>query len=397
MKKSTAITNKFYKPLTVSMGQAVARANRYRDSLNPMRGLNMRRAVELLESYGRGEFADLMWTYAAPNLGIESADADLLALIERRVGALVELDWNIKTVDEDYPNFSATLAEDQAAALAELYYGVDNLSEAIEHLALASFRGFAHLEKVFGADGRLEVLAVIDQWNVVRDGTRGPWKYNPDALQTDFAHLPNEYLLTPERVLCREVRRPINRVGLTKVVRQNLSQKDWDAFVEIYGIPSGIIIAPPDLAQDKVGEFYEAAKNASGGSHVALPNGSDYKPNDQPRGVNPFRDHLRYLQEQLILAGTGGLLTMLTESGSGTLAGGAHADTFEIIARAEARKISEVFQRGIDREVIDRLFPGKPLLAYFELSANESVDPGEILKHAQTAAAAGLAIDADEL
>jgi hypothetical protein len=36
-------------------------------------------------------------------------------------------------------------------------------------------------------------------------------------------------------------------------------------------------------------------------------------------------------------------------------------------------------------------------LAYFELSANESVDPGEILKHAQTAAAAGLAIDADEL
>ena len=37
-------------------------------------------------------------------------------------------------------------------------------------------------------------------------------------------------------------------------------------------------------------------------------------------GTPPFRDNLDYLDRQITLLGTGGLLTMLTESGSGTLA-----------------------------------------------------------------------------
>jgi len=36
-------------------------------------------------------------------------------------------------------------------------------------------------------------------------------------------------------------------------------------------------------------------------------------------GRAPFRDHLDYLDRQITLLGTGGLLTMLAESGSGTL------------------------------------------------------------------------------
>src|SRR5260370_40378808 len=47
------------------------------------------------------------------------------------------------------PGASATLAEDQAAALRHAYDGLDNLREAIEFLALASFRGFSHLEKIY--------------------------------------------------------------------------------------------------------------------------------------------------------------------------------------------------------------------------------------------------------
>jgi hypothetical protein len=79
-----------------------------------------------------------------------------------------------------------------------------------------------------------------------------------------------------------------------------------------------------------------------------LPNGSDVKFPSETRGNQPFLERLSRLDEELVLAGTGGKLTMLAESGSGTLAGNAQADGFADIAAAEALEISEVFQKQFD-------------------------------------------------
>jgi hypothetical protein len=129
-----------------------------------------------------------------------------------------------------------------------------------------------------------------------------------------------------------------------------------------------------------------------------LPAGSTAQFSDGPRGINPFRDHMKYLQEQLVLAGTGGLLTMLAmPTGIGAGASGEHADVFATIARAEARRISEIFQKQHDARFLSNTFPGKPILAYFEIAAQESVDVGEIITHATTLATAGYQIDPAEL
>ena len=61
--------------------------NRWRDSFNPLRSINISRIVALRESYDLGQFTDLMWTYRA----IERSDADLIALLERRAAALLEM------------------------------------------------------------------------------------------------------------------------------------------------------------------------------------------------------------------------------------------------------------------------------------------------------------------
>lgn len=62
-----------------------------------------------------------------------------------------------------------------------------------------------------------------------------------------------------------------------------------------------------------------------------LPNGSDIKFVNGGGGRPPFLEHIDYLDRQIVIAATGGLLTMLAEPGSGTLAGGCaygdiHAD-----------------------------------------------------------------------
>ena len=379
-----------------ALSDLVSHWNRsYRDNLNPVRGLTMSRAVGLIESYARGEYADLMWTFGAPFNGIESADPDVSALIERRCSPLLEMDWNALIVGRE--GIDEALAAEQQAFVRDLMDGVGNLYAAIEHLALASFRGFAHCEQVFGRAGALVELRPVPQWQIVRDGSRGGWRYNPDARQTSWRGLSPELDIDPARWVIREVARPIHRISLVKFIREQLSQKDWDAFIEIYGIPGGVVIGPPNIPESKEAEYSASASTIATGGSGYLPNGSSYIANVLPRGNQPFADHLRYLSEKLVLAATGGKLTMLAESGSGTLAGGAHADTFEQIARAEARRISEIIDQQVVQPRLRAAFPEQESLAYWSLAFTAETDVGEIVEHALKLSQAGYAIDAEEL
>lgn len=380
------------KPLAASGGvsllQRLRSANRWRDQYNPLRGLTLARAVQLGEAYFRGEMADLQWTA----FWIEQTDPDLLALIECRFGRLLEMDYHIKAAEDA----DETLAEEQQEFLRERFDAIDNLYEAVEHLGMAAFRGFAHCEKWISG-GQLTHFEIVDQWNANRDGLTGPWKYNPEARAVTFRALPEANLMPPEAFLFRQVRRPINRIALFKFVRSNLSEKDWDGFNEIYGIPGGVVIGPTNVPEGKETEYETAAQEIAEGGSGYLPNGSDYKANTGPRGSQPFKERLDHLSEKLVLAGTGGKLTMLTEAGSGTLAGGAHADVFEQIAKAEARRISETFNKQLVQAWLEEQFPGQQPAAYFELAANEEADVGEIVEHVAKLSQAGYQVDADQV
>lgn len=375
----------------VSLSARVKSANKWREQLNPLRSLTLAQAVYMLESAQRGQFAGLQWTYSF----IERRDAILKALIERRSAALMEMDWNVKIVAQDRykGTFAPKLAEAQQDYLTAAYNKLQNLYEAIEHLALASFRGYAHIQI---HDHSFELL---DQWNFVRDGLYGDWVWNPDALDTSASNLPAENRLDPERddLLIREVKSPINEIALIKFIRSSLSQKDWDAFVEIFGLPGCIVIMPGDVSPDKAADYQAAAEDVAEGASGSLPAGSDVKFASEHIGQSPFRDHLNYLNEQLVIAGTGGLLTMLTAPGSGTLAGSAHMEVFELLARSEARKLSELFQKQFDKRLLASEFPAAPVLAYFELAANEETSVKDIIDQVVLLAQAGYQTDVNEL
>lgn len=353
----------------------------WRDTYNPLRGLTMPRAVSLLESINAGTLADVMWAFDH----IEQTDPDLLALVERRITAVEEMDYDIRLASEEKKgkSWDKALAEDQRAYLAGAYERIDNLNEAVAHMAMATFRKYAFCQAHIGADGLPVHLECLDQWNFARRGRRGPWYWNPDAQSVEWRSLGEPMDPVKDRLIVREVPRYVDRYAMIKYVRANLSEKDWDGFVEIFGFNQTIVILPPEVGQDKLAEYLAAAQAVSQGGEGALPGGSDVKFPNETRGQQPFRPRLEWLQQQLILAGTGGLLTMLAESGSGTLAGGAHAETFRTLARAEAKRISEVFQRAIDKHLLEDKFPGKPHLAYFQIAANEEQDVGQVVDHAE--------------
>ena len=72
---------------------------------------------------------------------------------------------------------------------------------------------------------------------------------------------------------------------------------------------------------------------------------------------------------QITLLGTGGLLTMLTESGSGTLAGNAHQEACNQVAKADAVMVSEALQRDFGAPMLTAAFPDWPVEAVFGLTS----------------------------
>jgi hypothetical protein len=385
----------------MTLPRHLSSANKWRSQYNPLRGLTIQRAASLLEEGERGAYADLTWLYRM----IEKRHPVLRALKARRLGAIAKLDWAIKTVSTE--GVDEALAEDQAAALRAAYDKIDNLRAAIRFLALAEFRGFAHIERqVRGPQSPVSGprspvlpsetnhLECVDQWFWCRDGLYGPWTYNADSASGRVVGEPVDL----GTLLVREVEDPLNEIALIQYVRSGLSEKDWDAFIEVYGIPRPVVIMPPQVPVEKEAEYKSAAEAIADGIPGALPYGGDAKFPTAGLGESPFKQRLDHLAEQLVLAGTGGKLTMLSgPTGIGQGASGEHGDVFDDIARAEALEISEVFQKGLDALVLAELFPGKPALAYFELAATDEEDVGALVDHAVKLSQAGYAIDLEEL
>ena len=382
------------KPL--SLARAVNRANRWRDRYNPLRGLTAERCRMLSETYLDGSYQELMWAFGAPFVGIETADADYMALIERRLARLLEMDWDIRTPSdkEEDPRARA-----QKAALREAYERLDNLYEAIAHLAMAPFRGMAHVE----VDWKGARMLCIDPWNTARDGVYGEWAYNPSGQPAWYETLPNELRIDRSRHwwLIREHPRPIGAFALLKYFYTALSARDWAAFCTIYGIPGGVVIGPPTVPAEKEGAFANTAGEVAQGMSGYLPHGSEWRPNTDARGTQPFREWLDWLSQKLVLAGTGGMLTMLNDStGLGSGQSQSHQDTFDQIAAAEARKIAEVMHAQFDRRILERrglLDPGERPLAWFDLAAREETDTGQIVEQAVKLSSAGYPVSRGQL
>lgn len=393
--KRPALTKKGGPSGGLSQASQVKRANRWRENYNPLRSLVLSRVVNLLEDGERGQYADLQWLFRF----IEKRDPVLRAIVKRRRAALAKLDWEIKVVAELPEGASEEQAAAQKQTLRAAYDFIDNLREAIGFLALAEFRGFAHVQKHY-ADGGVRHLECLPQWNWVRDGLNGDWFYNAEANNVGVEYLANkeEAIIDRADFLIREEDMPINEIAAICFVRKNLSQKDWDAFVEIFGIPGCIVIGPPNVPVEKESDYQSAAESVAEGASGYLPNGSDAKFPGEVRGVNPFKEHLDQQNSDLVLAGTGGKLTMLNEAtGLGSGNASAHDDGFDDLAIEEAGVISEIFQKQFDAAVLAEHHAGEPVLAYFELCAKDEEDLDKLADRVLKFSQAGYEMDDEQL
>jgi hypothetical protein len=383
--------------------------NAWRDSYNPLRGLSIPKLVSLLEAGERGAYADLQWFYHY----MERSDAMIHGVIQRRRSAFLGCDWDVR-VSADVPgsgfgvpaSAEATagrqgsgkktedqvLAEEQAAFLRECYDRVENLREAAGFLFSGFFRGFSHLEKHLDDAGLVTRLEPVEQWFWVREGLFGAWEYNQGGVSGRNRGMPIE---RENFIIFEEV--PLNRILSMAYMRKTLDERDWDGYLEVFGIPSMFLVGPPNTPETKEKEYQEIAERIISDGRGYLPYGSDLKYVNGDGHKPPFLERIDYLDRQITLAATGGLLTMLAEPGSGTLAGNAHADTFLQIARSDAAVLSGIMQDQFDGPLLREYFPGKPVLAYFEFAPPAADEVSRVVRDAVELAKSGVQIELGEL
>lgn len=359
---------------TFRAGRTVQAANTWRQNYDALRWLDISRAVSLIEQERRGVLSDVQWVYEL----VEQSDADMIALVSLRASAIKRLKPSVLTADPATLGFDKALAAEQEAALRATYDAA-NTAEAVSWLAGATFRGFSILQVIPGADGLPKRFEPLPRWLFARDGYGGAWYWNPTGASLPGASLPATDRiggdeLPSEDFVIRTVPLYIDRVALVCAVRTGICEKDWDAWCEMYGLNQAVLTEPPN-ADSKDRPAYDAAARAfSDGQGGTIPNGAAITFPQATRGTPPFKDRADYLTSKKILAGTSGKLTMLSQSGSGTLAGGAHQDTFDALADAEAADIADVLHHAVSVRICAALFPGRPCLARLELSRNAAED-----------------------
>ena len=372
--------------LEVMLYELLQHALVQKERRNDLLELTPQRARELYEAYRRGEMADvqLMWDQ------LEERDETLFTVLHARLGALAEMPWAVN-IDADLSEDKQALAEQQQQLANELLAAVENLPEALTHLGMADFRGVAALE-VTGNAARMR-WEVIEPWNLCRPMRRGPWYYNAEATSTPTR--PEE--LDPAAVIIREAQ-PIDLPAMFLICAKYLSMHAWDAFLEVFGIPNIFLEMPPATPQDKALEFDAIVQRLIGEGRGTVPSGAKFHTVETSKdNTQSFEARAKWCNEAIIQLATGGLLTVTTQSGSGTLAGNAHSDSFSRLCAASARSISAAINRQFLRPALQEAFPHTPILVSFELAPEPVDDRLQVAQLIATLASAGYRAKDDDV
>ncbi len=240
------------------------------------------------------------------------------------------------------------LAERQQEGLRKVFDTIDNLRQAAIHLAYADLFGFAHFEKIYARDGEdpwaVRELRIVPQWHMRRRGLSQPW--------TDDVEARNNNVGTPipaAHWMWREVDDLACEIFALAFLKMSTTDADWDQFCDTYAVPPIFVEQPPNVPRGREDEYQQTAEAIVSNGSGSLPNGAKvHTLTPGGAGASVFTERLRYYREEIVLAGTGGILTTLDgATGLGKGPTDAHDDTWLDIAADICGQVSDVFYRGI--------------------------------------------------
>ena len=369
------------------------------DTINPLWNISSRQAQAIYDFARSGNYAQLEYLYNE----IENCSPVFSVCVTRRCGALSELDWKVVRSDERLTrNADEGLVKEQTEFLETAIARIDNLPEALEHFALAAFRGFSIASVWRGSDGMPTHLECLDHWNICRDLRNGTWLWNPGAVSFVNPTLSSDGMqaIPPEDSIAITRKRQIDWPAMKIFLRESIGERDWGRCLETYGLPPVIVTMPEFTSQEDQDAYEAAAEGVFEGRSGVLPHGSEVNFASEARGVNPFTDFVDHQMKLFVLLSTGGTLTSLSEAtGIGSGASETQMDTWKQIVRADVRIVSNAINRQLARRIVSgcKDFKDKPVLVEFKLDTEPQMTAREAVELAASLSSAGFEMDAEDL
>lgn len=340
----------------------------------------------------RGAYAQLQWLWEQ----LEPADPILATCVERRLGALKRIPWDLRKKD-GLNDAEDALADAQLRTLQDFANAIENLEEGIAALAQASFRHYRRLQ-LLETEGGVLRLNITDNWNWCRDGYRGEWRWNPAAT---FGLTRGEELPVPEEsIITRLCPRPIDQPAMMLCLDRKNAKAQWLVFNGRYGVPPLFAIMPNGIDARTRSQYIQFATQCISNAAGVLPAGSDVKTvNPGSTGPDTFSRLIEVSNQEMVLRATGGLMTMLTAPGAGTNTetGSSHQDAFDDLAAAEAEEIAAVLHEGLFAPVLGQWHPGQPQLVEFVMRRPDSDNASGTISNVAALASAGYRASAGQV
>lgn len=352
---------------TVDLQDMAREHDRWLDFTSPLDFLSVDVVRRAQNEATRGAYAQLQWLWEQ----LEPADSILATCVERRLGALKRIPWDIRKKD-GLSDAEDLLAEAQLRTVQDFANAIENLDEGIEALAQASFRHYRHIQLLETEAGALR-LNLTENWNWARDGYAGEWQWNPAATYGLTRGLP----LPVDRasIVTRICARPIDQPAMMLCLDRKNAKAQWLVYNGRYGTPPVFAIMPQGVDESLRKEYIKFAMQCVSNAAGVLPAGADVKTVTPGNGgPDTFSRMIDLSTQELVLRATGGLMTMLTAPGAGTntATGSAHQDAFDDLAASEGAQIAALLQRTLFAPVLEQWHPGQPHLVEFVMKRPDS-------------------------
>ncbi len=352
---------------TVDLQDVAREHDRWLDFTSPLDFLSVDVVRRAQNEATRGAYAQLQWLWEQ----LEPADSILATCVERRLGALKRIPWDIRKKD-GLSDAEDLLAEAQLRTLQDFANAIENLDEGIEALAQASFRHYRHIQLLETEAGALR-LNLTENWNWARDGYAGAWQWNPAATYGLTRGLPLP--VDPASIVTRICARPIDQPAMMLCLDRKNAKAQWLVYNGRYGTPPVFAIMPQGVDESLRKEYIKFAMQCVSNAAGVLPAGADVKTVTPGNGgPDTFSRMIDLSTQELVLRATGGLMTMLTAPGAGTntATGSAHQDAFDDLAASEAEQIANILQEKLFAPVLEQWHPGQPHLVEFVMRRPDS-------------------------
>ena len=367
-------------------------ANVFSKMWNPLRTLTKPEIERMIINAQHGDDVRMQLVFSQ----IEQLSPIYQVCIQKRLAGVLNRKWDI------IPIVDSAEAKNQAEEVKNIFDDADTrnedgLSEAIEHLVLAAFRGRSAVKPFFDEDGRL-FFKKLNNWNVLEYNNVYYW--NPSSEEVpwfDQEKTPQVAVIPKEEICALKYSSPIDIPGLMIYLRQLVGEDQWARFVEKQGIPQVVLTTPEGTPDTALAMWNMRAQQIFEGGSGTLPHDAQVNVLDSARGQDPFTQYINHQMEMISILATGGtLMTIGGSTGLGSDLARVQQESFNSLVNKDCKKISNAITDNVIKKCVSKLGNQK-MMCRFSFVEDDEYSANEYLDMAVKLNSLGVKIDSSKL